>query len=153
MVTTESPIKISKANLPYYFYKISHQVYLWHIPFIPSIFKIFIRIVFGSVIPPETRIGKNVHFAYNALGIVIHRQCIIGDDVWISQQVTIGGLNEGFPTIGNNVYIGAGARIIGKICIGDNAKIGANAVVLTDVPNGATAVGIPARVIIKSENS
>jgi serine O-acetyltransferase len=148
MGTSKNPIMVPKANLPYYFYKAAHQLYLWHIPFIPKIIKILIRFVFGAIICPETKIGKNVHFAYNALGIVIHPGCVIGDEVWISQQVTLGGREDGFPTIGDGVYIGSGAKILGNIRVGNCAKIGANAVVLIDVPDGATAVGVPAKIIL-----
>jgi serine O-acetyltransferase len=82
-------------------------------------------------------------------GIVIHPRASIGPNCLIFQQVTIGtAKGEGVPTLGAGVEIGAGARILGDIVIGDNAKIGANAVVLCDVPEGATAVGVPARIVL-----
>jgi serine O-acetyltransferase len=81
-------------------------------------------------------------------GIVVHDNAIIGDDCMIMQQVTIGQLAEEFaPVIGRQVYIGAGAKVLGKVLVGDRARIGANAVVLADVPADHTAVGIPARII------
>jgi serine O-acetyltransferase len=81
-------------------------------------------------------------------GVVIHGEARIGDDCMIMQQVTVGMIDEGeVPVIGNRVYIGAGAKIIGKLKVGDGARIGANAVVVNDVPSNATAVGIPARII------
>lgn len=81
-------------------------------------------------------------------GIVIHPEVVIGSNCMIMQQVTIGQLSgEGVPVIGSNVYIGAGAKILGPITIGDGAKIGANAVVLNDVPPGSTAVGVPSKVV------
>jgi serine O-acetyltransferase len=81
-------------------------------------------------------------------GVVIHGEARIGDDCMIMQQVTVGMIDEGeVPVIGNRVYIGAGAKIIGKLIVGDGARIGANAVVVNDVPSNATAVGIPARII------
>jgi serine O-acetyltransferase len=85
-------------------------------------------------------------------GIVINPGASLGPNCLVLQQVTIGygGRKPGNPTIGGHVDIGAGARVLGGITIGDHAKIGANAVVLCDVPAGATAVGIPARVIEKS---
>jgi serine O-acetyltransferase len=102
------------------------------------------------VIPPQVQIGENVRFGYNGLGIVIHECCKIGDNVIIGHHVTIGGRGGfGVPVIGNNVLIGAGAKILGDIKIGDNAKIGANAVVLDDVPECCTAVGVPARIVSK----
>lgn len=80
-------------------------------------------------------------------GIVIHGEAVIGAGCMIMQQVTIGQIGEGAPRISGNVYIGAGAKVLGRISIGEGARIGANAVVLTDVPPGATAVGVPARII------
>lgn len=83
-------------------------------------------------------------------GVVIHEDAVVGNDCMIMQQVTIGMIGDGeVPTLGNNVYVGAGAKIIGRLDIGDGARIGANAVVLDDVPAGATAVGIPAKLITK----
>jgi serine O-acetyltransferase len=81
-------------------------------------------------------------------GIVIHPDATIGVNCLIHQQVTIGVAgNRGVPRIGGHVDIGAGAKILGGVVIGDHAKIGANAVVTRDVPAGATAVGIPARIV------
>jgi serine O-acetyltransferase len=140
-----------KANAPYYLWKLSNRLYLLKIPVLPLLIKVVLRFVFGAVIPFETKIGKNVHLGYNGLGIVIHGRCVIGNNVVISQHVSLGGRgDEGVPEIGDNVLIGAGAIILGGIKIGNNAKIGANAVVLIDVPAGATAVGVPARLLIKN---
>ena len=82
-------------------------------------------------------------------GIVIHPQAIIGPNCLVFQQVTIGtgGKKPGAPKLGGHVDVGAGAKILGGVVIGDHVKIGANAVVLDDVPAGATAVGIPARIV------
>ena len=83
-------------------------------------------------------------------GIVIHQDVTVGHSCMIMQQVTIGQLADGrVPVIGNGVYIGAGAKILGSIVINDNAVIGANAVVLIDVPAGKTAVGVPAKILAK----
>jgi serine O-acetyltransferase len=81
-------------------------------------------------------------------GIVVHPDARIGPNCMIFQQVTIGAGRGGVPTIGGHVDIGAGAKVLGRITIENHAAIGANAVVLQDVPRGATAVGIPARVIV-----
>lgn len=135
-------------NLVYYFYKFGHSLYKARIPFLPTIVKGMIRVCFYSVIPPQLEVGKNVLFGYNGLGIVIHPRCRIGNNVTISQHVTLGGKGgPSVPVIGNNVFIGAGAVVLGNVRIGDNAKIGANAVVLIDVPENCTAVGVPARII------
>ena len=112
----------------------------------------FLRIVFGCFIHYKTRIGrKNIHFGHNGLGIVLDPRCVIGEGVRIDPHVTIGARwDEAVaPIIGNNVRIGTGAKILGSIRIGDGARIGANAVVLADVPENATAVGVPARIILR----
>ncbi len=100
-------------------------------------------------IHPAAKIGRRV-FIDHATGVVIGETTEIGDDVMIYQQVTLGGvsLSKGkrHPTIGNNVIIGAGAKVLGNITIGNNSKIGANSVVIRDVPPHSTAVGVPARV-------
>jgi len=108
------------------------------------------RVILSCFIPYEVKIGKNAHFGHLGLGIVLHRDAVIGDNVRIDQHVTIGGrVGEGAPIIGNNVRIGAGAKVLGGISIGDNVQIGANAVVLINVPNNSTAVGVPAKVLHK----
>ena len=103
-------------------------------------------IVTGADIPLGTRIGGGLLMPHPN-GIVIHPDAVIGPNCLIFQQVTIGGGPGGTPRIGGHVDIGAGARVLGGVTIGDHARIGANAVVLCDVPAGATAVGIPARII------
>lgn len=103
--------------------------------------------VCGADIPLNTVIGGGLILTHPN-GVVIHPQSRIGVNCLIFQQVTIGvGTKPGLPVIGGHVDIGAGAKILGGISIGDHAKIGANSVVLDDVPAGATAVGIPARII------
>lgn len=123
-------------------------------PLLPKAFYLFQFLVFNSSVPPGTRIGRGSRFAYGGIGCVIHVDCIIGERCVIGQGVTLGGNgNEnGVPNVGNDVYISAGARILGPVHIGSRARIGANAVVLTDVPEGATAVGVPARVINRSDD-
>ncbi|MBR5984358.1 MAG: serine acetyltransferase [Bacteroidales bacterium] len=104
----------------------------------------------GIQIPDTTQIGKGFYIGHFGC-IVISAQTIIGNNVNISQGITIGRTNrgekQGVPTIGNDVYIGPGAKIIGKINIGDNITIGANAVVTSDVPDNACVAGIPAKII------
>ncbi len=145
----------TNSNLPYYIYRTSNTLYRWKIPVFPFLIQQFLRFVFCCFIPYDTQIGrKNIHFGHNGLGVVLDHRCIIGDNVRIDQQVTIGiRWDESVaPIIGNNVRIGAGAKVLGSIRVGNNARIGANAVVLTDVPDGATAVGVPARIICKGES-
>ena len=110
-------------------------------------------IVTQSDIEPRAKLGKRLMLPHPN-GVVIHEDAVIGDDCMIMQQVTIGMIGDGeVPTIGNRVYIGAGAKIIGKLTVGDGARIGANAVVTKDVPPGCTAIGIPARVIPARDRS
>lgn len=105
----------------------------------------------GATIGVSARIGRRLVIEHSG-AIVIHGNSVIGDDCVIRQGVTIGNrhLNAPLdaPCIGNRVNIGAGAKILGKIQIGDDAQIGANAVVIRDVPAGAVAIGVPARIIV-----
>ena len=104
----------------------------------------------GIEIHPGATIGRRF-FIDHGMGVVIGETAEIGDDVTLYHGVTLGGTSwkEGkrHPTLGNGVVVGAGAKILGPISIGDNAKIGSNAVVVKDVPAGATAAGIPARIL------
>ena len=111
------------------------------------------RIITGIEIHPEATIGKNL-FIDHGTGVVIGQTAIIGDDVTIYHGVTLGGVGRSnspsgkrHPTISDGAMIGAGAQILGDVTIGARAKIGANSVVLTDIPEGVTAIGIPARVV------
>ena len=97
-------------------------------------------------IPIEARIDPSVRMPHPN-GVVIHEEAVVGPECLLMQQVTLGILDDGAPTLGRGVYVGAGAKILGRLRIGDGAKIGANAVVLADVPAGATAVGVPARLV------
>ncbi len=108
-------------------------------------------VVTGADIPLGTKIAGGLMMQH-ANGIVIHGHSTIGPNCLIFHQVTVGagGKKAGVPTLGGHVDVGAGAKILGGITIGDHVKIGANAVVLDDVPAGATAVGVPARVILKN---
>lgn len=119
--------------------------------FLGELIRISIRLIFGCSIDPRTKIGKDVVFGYNGIGIVIHPNVVIGNNVTIAQNCTIGGRFgcKRLPEISDNVYIGAGAVIIGDVKIGDGAVIGANAVVTKSVPSNITVVGVPAREIKK----
>lgn len=117
------------------------------------IFKIFLKItclIYNSEIHCSTKIGSGLYLSHCS-GIVISSYAVIGNNVNISQQVTIGisgrGTKRGVPIIGNSVYIGPGAKLFGKICIGNNVAIGANAVVTKDIPDDSVAVGVPAKII------
>ncbi len=104
----------------------------------------FWTVISGSDIHRDAKIAATVRFPH-LCGVVVHRDVIIEDDCLIMQQVTLGQTaTEGAPTVRRGAYIGAGAKVLGKINIGQMARIGANAVVLSDVPENATAVGVPA---------
>jgi serine O-acetyltransferase len=112
--------------------------------------------IFASIdIHPSAQIGRRV-FIDHGIGVVIGETAIIGDDVLIYQGVTLGGVNldriKRHPTIEKNVVIGAGAKILGDITIGENSKIGANSVVVNDIPKNTTAVGIPAKIFNKKNH-
>lgn len=109
-----------------------------------------IRNTYGIELPYSAKVGRRVIIEHQS-GIVIHGDCVIGDDCIIRQGVTLGNRHRDRPLdaphLGDRVNVGAGAKIFGAIVIGDDANIGANAVVLHDLPVGATAVGIPAKVV------
>lgn len=105
----------------------------------------------GTDIALGATIGTNLMLPHPN-GVIIHEKSVIGDDCMIMQQVTLGQLAVAHaPLVGCGVYIGAGAKVLGNIKIGDKAAIGANAVVLSDVPDGTRAVGIPARLLPKKD--
>ena len=121
----------------------------YHLPLMPDIIDNVIRLVFSCWLPHRVCAGKNLVLGYGGLGVVLHCEVKIGDNVHIDQGVTIGGNGTacGVPCIENNVYIGAGAKILGPIRIGEGSVIGANAVVVQDVPPRSLCVGAPAKVI------
>ena len=104
----------------------------------------------GIEIHPAAKIGKGVFFDHG-MGVVVGETAEIGDNCTIYQNVTLGGtgkdVGKRHPTIGSNVMIGAGAKVLGPFTVGDNSKIAANAVVLTEIPENSTCVGVPARVV------
>lgn len=116
------------------------------VPLLPRLLYGVNRILFAVVLPPSVAVGKNVLFGYGGLGTVIHARARIGNNVRISQNVTIGGRSGAYdvPVIEDGAEIGAGACVLGPVVIGRNAKIGAGAVVLHSVPAGAIATGVPA---------
>jgi serine O-acetyltransferase len=116
-----------------------------------KLMRVFSHILTGIELPCEARVGRRLRIEHFG-GIIVSGDAVIGDDVVIRQGVTIGlkrTHERGAPVIGNRVDIGAGAKLLGAITIGDDAVIGANAVVIKDVPAGALAVGIPARIILR----
>ncbi|MBB6122491.1 serine O-acetyltransferase [Sphingobium subterraneum] len=108
----------------------------------------FWSVVTGCDIPLDAKIGGGLLIPHPH-GIVIHPNSVVGPNCLIFQQVTLGSNSRGVPVLGAHVDVGAGAKIIGPVTIGNYARIGANAVVVDDVPEGATVVGIPARVVAR----
>ena len=129
------------------FYRIAHGLYKIKLFFLARLISQLGRFFTGIEIHPGAKIGKGL-FIDHGMGVVIGETAEIGDNVTIYHGVTLGGTGKDkgkrHPTIGNNVIIGCGAKILGPISIGDGAKIGVNSVVLKNVPKGKTAVGIPA---------
>lgn len=116
-----------------------------------KIYRTFIKLIYQCDIPLSADISESTYFCHNAFGVVINPNSKIMGGV-IQHSVTIGELDtHDAPVIEENVYIGARAMILGKITIGKNSKIGAGAVVLTDVPPNCTAVGVPARIVKQEE--
>ncbi len=130
-------------------YRLAHKLYKWHIPLIPRMISYFTRIITGIEIHPGAKIGRRF-FIDHGEGVVIGETTIIGNDVLVYQQVTLGGTGKEsgkrHPTLGNHVVVGAGAKVLGNITIGDNVRIGAGSVVIEDVPPHSTVVGVPGRI-------
>lgn len=133
-------------------HRIAHKLYKANLRLLARVVSQWARFLTNVEIHPGATIGRRFFIDHGA-GVVIGETAIIGDDVLMYHQVTLGGTAlekiKRHPTIGNNVLIGMGAKIIGNITVGDGARIGANSVVTRDVPPGATAVGIPAKILIK----
>lgn len=135
------------------FYRFAHTIYNWKLPLLARIISYIARIITGIEIHPAAKIGRRF-FIDHGEGVVIGETTVIGDDVLIYQQVTLGGTGKNsdkrHPTVGNHVIIGAGAKVLGNIAIGDNVRIGAGSVVIEDVPPHSTVVGVPARIVKRS---
>ena len=157
--------KFAKSNLYLFFeqgiwalvvYRFGRWVRGVPIPIVSHILKLIafllfkqIEIVTGISLPASAQIGRGLYIGHFG-SIILHSDVKVGEDCSIGPGVLIGtrGLGkEGIPIIGNHVYIGVGAKILGGIKIGNNVKIGANAVVLSDVPDGVTVAGIPAKIV------
>jgi len=134
-------------------FRLAHWLLSWKIPFLPRFISQAARWLTGVEIHPAAKIGTGF-FIDHGMGVVIGETTEIGDFVTLFQGVTLGGTGKErgkrHPTLGNHVVVGAGAKVLGGIRIGDNVKVGANAVVLRSVPPNSTVVGNPGR-IVRSE--
>ncbi|MBR2966832.1 MAG: serine O-acetyltransferase [Clostridia bacterium] len=132
-------------------YRVAHFFFNIKLKFVARLLSNLARFFTGVEIHPGAKIGKNL-FIDHGMGVVIGETAVIGNNCTIYQNATLGGTgkqhNKRHPTLGNNVVVGAGAKVLGNITIGNNVKIGANAIVLKDVPSDCTVVGI-GRVIAK----
>ena len=137
-------------------HRMSHGLWQWRLFWLARLLSHIARFLTGIEIHPGATIGRRF-FIDHGMGVVIGETAEIGDDVTLYHGVTLGGTSwkEGkrHPTLGNGVVVGAGAKILGPIHIGDGAKIGSNAVVVKEVPAGATAAGIPARILDEVKKS
>lgn len=131
-------------------HRIAHKLNYWKIPLIPRIISNISRFFTGIEIHPAARIGRRF-FIDHGMGVVIGATTIIGDDVLLYQGVTLGGTGnehgKRHPTLGNNIVVGSGAKVLGNIEIGSNSRIGAGSVVVDSVPENSTVVGIPGRIV------
>lgn len=133
-------------------HRISHKLWVWKIPVIPRMISTFARFLTGIDIHPGATIGRRF-FIDHGMGVVIGETTEIGDDVLLYQGVTLGGTSskqeKRHPTLKRGVVVGAGAKVLGNITLGNYSKVGAGSVVISDVPDYATVVGIPGRVVIQ----
>ncbi|MBQ7500835.1 MAG: serine O-acetyltransferase [Clostridia bacterium] len=131
-------------------YRLAHQLHIHGYKFPARLISQWAKLVTGIEIHPGAVIGKGV-FIDHGTGVVIGETAVIGDNCTLYQGCTLGGTGKHtgkrHPTLGNNVMVGAGAKVLGPFKVGDNSKIAANAVVLNEVPPNSTAVGIPARIV------
>ncbi|MCX7715547.1 MAG: serine O-acetyltransferase [Clostridia bacterium] len=131
-------------------HRVAHFFYKCKLKFIARLISQVVRFFTGIEIHPGAQIGRGL-FIDHGMGVVIGETAVIGDDCTIYQGVTLGGTGKDrgkrHPTLGNNVMVGSGAKVLGPFKVGDNSKIAAGAVVLSEVPNDSTCVGVPARIV------
>jgi serine O-acetyltransferase len=132
------------------FYRMAHPLWRWRLLFLGRLVSQFGRWLTGIEIHPGAEIGRRL-FIDHGMGVVVGETAVLGDDVTLYQGVTLGGTSlaggKRHPSLEDGVVVGAGAQVLGPVTIGAGARIGANAVVLKDVPSDVTMVGIPARMV------
>jgi len=133
-----------------FWYRVAHFFYRCHLRFLARLLSQLTKWFTGIEIHPAAKIGRRLVIDHGT-GIVVGATAEIGDDCLLYQGVTLGGtgkdVGKRHPTLGNNVMIGAGAKVLGPFRVGDNARIAANSVVLREVPDNATVVGVPGRIV------
>src|SRR5579871_4010813 len=134
-------------------YRLNHWLWNHNFRLLARWFSQIARLLTGIEIHPAAQIGRRL-FIDHGMGVVVGETSIIGDDVTLYQGVTLGGTGKEHgkrhPTIGNGVVIGAGAKVLGNLLVGDNSRIGAGSVVLRNVPDNSTVVGVPAHIIFRN---
>lgn len=133
-------------------HRINHWLWTHYFPLTARILSQCVRFFTGIEIHPGARVGRRL-FIDHGMGVVIGETTVIGDDVTLYQGVTLGGTGKEkgkrHPTVGNGVFIGAGANVLGNITIGNNCRVGAGSVVLRDVPDDSTIVGVPGHIVFR----
>jgi serine O-acetyltransferase len=136
-----------------WFYRLNHWLWNHGTRLLSRWLSQVARLLTGIEIHPAAQIGRRL-FIDHGMGVVIGETSVIGDDVTLYQGVTLGGTGkekgQRHPTIGNGVVIGAGARVLGNIRVGDNSRVGAGSVVLRDVPDNSTIVGVPGHIVLRN---
>lgn len=136
-------------------HRVAHALYQCRVPFFPRVISAFSRFVTGIEIHPGAKIGRRF-FIDHGMGVVIGETAEVGDDVLLYQNVTLGGTGnekgKRHPTLGNNVVVGAGAKVLGSITLGNYVKVGAGSVVVRSAPDNSTVVGIPGRIVTSRNN-
>ncbi|MGD1857460.1 MAG: serine O-acetyltransferase [Leptolyngbyaceae cyanobacterium] len=137
-------------------YRIAHALWRLELPFLPRFISHIARLITGIEIHPGATVGQGV-FIDHGMGVVIGETAIVGDYSLIYQGVTLGGTGKEtgkrHPTVGTQVVIGAGAKVLGNIQLGNNVRVGAGSVVLRDVPSDCTVVGVPGRIVHRPSHS
>jgi len=133
-------------------HRVNHWLWTHRLQLLARFFSQVSRLLTGIEIHPGAQIGRRF-FIDHGMGVVIGETTIIGDDVTLYQGVTLGGTGKEkgkrHPTLGNNVVVGGGAKILGNVTIGENCRVGAGSVVLSDVPDNSTIVGVPGHIIFR----
>jgi serine O-acetyltransferase len=140
---------------PIVLYYLANWLYRHRVPLVPRVLQGCLFLLCNAVVPCQANLGKGCQLGHGGSGVVIHPKATLGENVMIAQQVTIVGRStqQSVPTIGSDVYIGAGAKVLGPITVGDGCVIGANAVVIKSVPPRCVVAGVPARVIRSNVNA
>jgi serine O-acetyltransferase len=136
-----------------WFYRLNHALWKHHLRLLARALSQFARLLTGIEIHPAAQIGRRL-FIDHGMGVVIGETSIVGDDVTLYQGVTLGGTGKEkgkrHPTVGSDVVIGSGAKVLGDIRVGDRCRIGAGSVVLRDVPDDSTVVGVPGHIVFQN---